>query len=135
MPFITPKTNWVDGDYFNLMPDYLRIKGNIEYLIALSKEMYPDYDAPVLKSAVITGYPDVSFFNNIVNATRAILNNCYFPPGAKSMRLYSSNGLGWSANELNAIEQNHLYLYQALTAQKSAIRKLVFKLGGNKIGS
>lgn len=38
MAWTTPKTNWVDGDYFNLNPDYNRIKGNIEYLIALSEE-------------------------------------------------------------------------------------------------
>lgn len=36
MAWVTPKTNWVDGDYFNINPDYNRIKGNIEYLLTLS---------------------------------------------------------------------------------------------------
>lgn len=135
MAWITPKTDWVDGDYFNINPDYNRIKGNIEYLIALSKEMYPEYTTPELESANITGYPTVSFFNNVVNATKAMLNNCFSPKGTKSMRVYSSNGVGWNAAELNAIEGNHLLLYQALTGQKSSIRRLEITLGGVKIGS
>ncbi len=135
MAWITPKTNWADGDYFNLNPDYNRIKGNIEYLIALSEEMYHEYTAPTMESADITGYPKVAFFNNVVNATKAILNNCFAPIGTKSMRVYSSNGVGWNAAELNAIEGNHLLLYQALTGQKSGIRKLQLTLGGANIGS
>lgn len=135
MAWIRPKTNWKDGDYFNIFPDYIRIKGNIEHLIFLSKEMYPEYSYPELKTVSITDYPDVSFFNNIVNATKAILNNCYSPSNIEPMRLYFANGLGFNANELNAIESNHLYLYNAFTAQKSAIKRLNFKLGGHKIGS
>lgn len=134
MAWITPKTNWVDGDYFNLNPDYNRIKGNIEFLIALSETMYPSYTAPTLETADITGYPRVSFFNNVVNATKAILSSCYSPVGIRSMRLYASNGVGWSASELNAIEGNHLLLYQAFQGQKSGIPHLQMKLGGRHIG-
>lgn len=135
MAWITPKTNWADGDYFNLNPDYNRIKGNIEYLIDLSKEMYPEYSSTELETADITGYPKAAFFNNIVNATKDILNNTFLPNGAKSIRVYSSNGVGWNAAELNAIENNHLLLYQALMGQKSGIRRLQMTLGGAKIGS
>lgn len=82
-----------------------------------------------------TGQYEVSFFNNVVNATKAILNNCFSPNGSQSMRVYSSNGVGWNADELNAIENNHLLLYKALTGQKSGIRRLQITLGGAKIGS
>lgn len=135
MAWTTPKTNWVDNDYFNINPDYNRIKGNIEYLVTLSKEMYADYPVPQLESVSISGYPTASFFNNVVNATKAILDNCYTPSGTKPMRIYSSNGVGWNAAELNAIEGNHLLLYQALTGQKSSIRRLQITLGGVNIGS
>ena len=135
MAWVTPKTNWVDGDYFNLNPDYERIKGNIEYLIALSKTMYADCSAPALETANITGYPRVSFFNNVVNATKAMLENCYSPSGTRSMRLYASNGVGWTASELNAIENNHLLLYRAFSGQKSGIPRLEMTLGGRNIGS
>ena len=134
MAWVTPKTDWVDGDYFNINPDYNRIKGNIEYLIALSKTMYADYSSPALETASITGYPRVSFFNNVVNATKAMLENCYSPSGIRSMRLYASNGVGWSASELNAIEGNHLLLYRAFHGQQAGIPHLEMKLGGMKIG-
>lgn len=135
MGWVTPKTNWINGDYFNLNPDYYRIKGNIEYLIELSKTMYADYSAPTMGSPTITEYPRVSFFNNVVNATKAILENCYTPPGSQSMKLYASNGEGWTADELNRIEGNHLFLYRAFNGQKSGIPKLEMKLGGKHFGS
>ena len=135
MAWITPKTDWTNGDRFNLDPDYNRIKGNIEYLVELSKTMYADYDTPALEEAIANGFPKVSFFNNVVDSTRAILTNCYFPVGAKSMRSYISNGIVWNADELNTIERNHLLLYNALTQQKSVIRRLQITLGGVKLGS
>ena len=134
MAWITPKTNWINGDRFNLDPDYNRIKGNIEYLIELSKTIYPDYDTPALETADVTGYPKVSFFNNVVNSTKAILSNCYSPVGARDMRTYISNGVVWNASELNIIEYNHLLLYRALTGQKQGIRRLQFTLGGANYG-
>ena len=134
MAWVTPKTNWVNGDRFNIDPDYNRIKGNIEYLIALSKTMYLDYDTPSLETANINGFPKVSFFNNVVDSTKAILSNCYSPVGARDMRSYISNGIVWNASELNAIENNHLLLYKALTGQKSGIRRLHITLGGAKYG-
>ena len=135
MAWTTPKTNWVDGDRFNLEPDYNQIKGNIEYLIALSKEIYPNYSTPSLEIASMIGYPKASFFNNVVDATRAILTNCYSPPGTRAMRSYAGNGAVWNAAELNAIEGNHQLLYNALTGQKTSIRRLQFTLGGVKLGS
>lgn len=135
MAWTTPKTNWVDGDYFNLDPDYNRIKGNIEYLIALSEEMYPEYPSPGLESADIMGYPTISFFNNVVNATRAIMTYCYTPIGARGMRVYTDNGVGWSASELNAIEENHRLLYDVLTRQKANLHRLPITLGGVRIGN
>lgn len=135
MTWIEPKTNWVNDDYFNLDPDYTRIKGNIEYLIALSKEMYPEYPYPVLELADIMGYPTASFFNNVVNATMSIMTYCYTPIGAKSMRGYTSNGVAWNASDLNAIEENHRLLYDVLTRQKASLNRLPITLGGVTIGN
>lgn len=135
MAWVTPKTNWVDGDRFNLYPDYSRIKGNIEYLIDLSQTLYQDYDTPTLESPTTMDFPKASFFNNVVDATTAIISNCYSPPGVKYMRSYTSNGRVWSADDLNTIERNHLLLYEAFTAQKSSIRRLEYTLGGVNIGS
>lgn len=135
MAWVTPKTNWVNGDRFNIDPDYDRIKGNIEYLVELSKNLYPDYRTPSLETVVTRGFPKVSFFNNVVDSTKAILSNCYSPTGVKPMRSYISNGIVWDADELNAIEGNHLLLYNAFTRQKSVIPELQITLGGVRIGS
>ena len=135
MAWIEPKTNWVNGDYFNLDPDYSRIKGNIEYLIALSEEMYPAYSFPKLETFDIMGYPTALFFNNVVKATQSIMTHCYTPIGAKSMRSYSSNDTGWNASELNAIEENHRLLYDVLMRQKASRRRLPITLGGVTIGN
>lgn len=135
MAWITPKTNWIDGEYFNLNPDYERIKGNIEYLIEISKEIYPDYSTAPLETVNIDGYPTVAFFNRVVGATRTILSNCYSPRGTRSMRTYQANGIAWNAAELNAIENNHLLLYHALRGQKECLPRLQITLGGVKIGS
>lgn len=135
MEWVTPKINWVNGDRFNIDPDYNRIKGNIEYLIELSKTIYLDYDTPNLETVSVNGFPKVSFFNNVVDSTKAILSNCYSPKGTRDMRSYFSNGVVWDASELNAIESNHLLLYNALTQQKSSIPKLQITLGGVRIGS
>lgn len=134
MAWTPPKTNWVDGDVFSLDPDYKRIKGNIEYLIALSEEMYSKYTDIELVSADIV-YPKVDFFNNVVGTTQAMLSHCFSPVGSKSMRKYSSNGVAWNATELNAIENNHQLLYDAFTAQKSVLPRLQITLGGVKLGS
>lgn len=134
MAWVTPKTNWVNGDHFNLDPDYTRIKGNLEHLVELSKTLYRDYDTPILGEHTTSDFPKVSFFNNVVDTTKAILSNCYSPVGAKTMRSYSSNGIVWNADDLNAIERNHLLLYDAFTMQKSSIRRLEYTLGGVHFG-
>ncbi len=135
MAWVTPKTNWVNGDRFNIDPDYNRIKGNIEYLIELSKTIYADYETPLLETVSIDGFPKVSFFNHVVEATQAMLSNCYFPDGAWSMRTYTPNGVVWNARDLNDIENNHLLLYRAFSGQKNGIRRLQFTLGGANFGS
>ena len=135
MAWIQPKTNWVDGDYFNLDPDYNRIKGNIEYLITLSEEMYSEHTSPELGTYDTTGYPTFKFFADIVNATNAMLTYCYRPNGAESMRKLDGNSIVWNAAELNAIENNHLLLYEAFHLQKSSLRRLQITLGGIKIGT
>ena len=112
-------------------PDYNRIKGNIEWLIEFAESLYGSFEAPELESATTSTIPYLSFFNNIVEATSAILDNCLTPQGARPMRLYSENGLGFSAEELNAIETNHLLLYQALPEVRNGLTKLSFKLGGS----
>ena len=135
MAWVTPKTSWVDGEYFNRDPDYERIKGNIEYLVELSKELYPDYPHASLNNLIVGEYPTATSFAAVYSLTYRILVACYTPKGAQPMRTGSTNAVFWNAAELNAIEGNHLRLYQALTGQKEGIRRLQYTLGGANFGS
>lgn len=132
--WITPKINWTDEDYFNLNPDYTRIKGNIEHLFELSKELYIEYQMVNLGSYLISDYPTVGFFNNVIQSTYDILNKTYKPTTSGYMRYYESNQRAWNADELNVIEENHLRLYECFIEQKDALRKIEFELGGNEFG-
>ena len=135
MAWVTPKTNWVNGEYFNYSPDYERIKGNIEYLIELSKEIYPDYAHAPLDNLIVGEFPTTMNFTSIITLTRRIMEACYSPKGTLTMRSVVANAEFWNAAELNAIEGNHLRIYQALTGQKEGIRRLSYTLGGAKFGS
>lgn len=130
MNWVQPKTDWKNGDFFNINPDYQRIKGNIELLVAMSKEIYGDYPTITLKTVTINDYPTASFFNDIVNAINSMLDNCYRPLNTRSMRLYSSNGVGWDADDLNNIESNILNLYIVFKSLYEDRRRLEFVLGG-----
>ena len=119
MIWITPKTNWVEKDYFNLT-DYNRIKGNIEYLA--DKVNYSSN----LETATIETVPTASFFNKIVTETNAlyisITNNSY-----DFNKVYEANDVAFTAADLNTIETYHWISYQVLNN-----KRLAFKLGGVK---
>ena len=116
MGWTTPKTNWVNNEYFNITPDYDRIKGNLDYLHELAEGMYWGIGYVSLPKFTTSDYPTESFFNDIVNATQALIDNFVKPAGVQAMRSYTGNGRAWNADDLNAIEGNHLLLYQALQA-------------------
>lgn len=130
MSWVQPKTNWVDGEYFNVDPDYNRIKGNIEHLIALSQQVYPAYETADMQTATVATVPKVSFFNNVVDNTQAILEHGYQPNGSQDMVRYEQNQRVWNAHELNIIENNHLLLYNCFNSIIAGIKHIEFTLGG-----
>jgi len=135
MSWVTPKTTWTSapGQAFNNDPDYLRIKGNIEYLYDLGTELYTTFGITEMEE-ITEGtiyYPKSEFFNNIVNNINAIKNNTFNSDGYSYMRSYVGNGAIWNYEELNVIENNILILYYILQYQKNILPKLSFKLGGD----
>lgn len=130
-----PKTNWKNGDYFNLSPDYQRIKGNIEYLHEISLLLYPYYKIYELAMYMIDQFPRADFFNSIVYDTDLInsntlgKNNLLF----KTMKTYTSNGLIWNKDDLNTIEENLKMLYEELKLKHyDNVPRLSIKLGAKK---
>lgn len=101
MAWVEPKTNWKNGDAFNLSPDYDRIKENIEYLQRLYR-----VQGTSLGTFTLSDIPLVSFFNDIVINTELISP---YP----TLRHYSTGGCVWGAKDLNDIEGIHLYAYTA----------------------
>lgn len=130
-----PKTNWKNGDYFNLSPDYQRIKGNIEYLYDISLLLFPLYKIYELGMYTIDQFPRADFFNTIVYDTDLInkgtLNKSN--PTFKSMRTYVPNGLIWGKDDLNIIEENLEMLYKELKIKRyDNVPKLPIVLGAKK---
>ena len=129
MAWVSPKTNWENGDYFNLDPDYNRIKGNIEYLVTTGKALYGSFSSPALETPTINQYPKATFFNKIFAAIETLLTNCTQPDGVHSFAKieYTGNGRVWDATMLNDIE-NTLRLLKAafdLKASQATIDELL----------
>ena len=47
MAWVTPKTNWVDGDYYNA-EDIERISGNLNHVISMAGSIFPDTEIAFL---------------------------------------------------------------------------------------
>lgn len=132
MSWITPKTNWKPTDYFNLDPDYNRIKGNIEYLFEYSKKLYVPPDIIPMGEYNFSDDPYVEFFNNIVDNTKNLADGTFVPDGFYDMPRYTENNKIWTENELNAIEKNQEMLYNSYKGQFNLLPMLEFELGGTE---
>lgn len=124
-----PKTNWVTGDYFNIDPDYKRIKGNIEYLTELAQTIYVQWNNTKLSDVTIGYIPLVDFFNNVVKATQEIIDYTK-TGGTADMPMYVANDRAWNSTELNNIEKNHLILHTSILNQRDVLKRISFKLNG-----
>jgi|BioPla2DNA2_1021312.scaffolds.fasta_scaffold14384_2 hypothetical protein len=126
-----PKTNWsgASDEFFNVQPDYQRIKGNIEYLYELSLKLFPTYTIYELENVTYKSIPYVDFFNNIVYNIDLIANNSVRPLGYQTMRTYSENMSIWSYKDLNIIENNIKVLKDELQKRYDMLNQLPVMLG------
>lgn len=127
--WIEPKINWKATDYFNLDPDYNRIKGNIEYMKELSNKMYSDFPLIEMGAFTIQDMPFDTFLNNIVDNVSQLESNLYKPPDNAEMKRYKGGEVGWNADELNIIEGNILRLYNAIMGQWNCLQKMPCLMG------
>lgn len=129
MSWITPKTDWKETDYFNLDPDYARIKGNIQYIKDFSLKMYKDFPLIDMEEFTIDGFPADTFLNSIVDNVTRLETNLFKPPGDQPMNRYTPGQVGWNAAELNIIESNILRLHDAMVGQWNCIPQMAFTMG------
>lgn len=127
--WIEPKINWKATDYFNLDPDYNRIKGNIQYIKELSNKMYSDFPLIEMGAFTIQDIPVDTFLNNIVDNVSKLESNLYKPPDNPKMKRYKGGEVGWNADELNIIEGNILRLYNAIMGQWNCLKQMPCLMG------
>lgn len=114
-----PKTDWVDGDYFNVDPDYLRIQGNILYLIQIGEAKFPLITVRVNPPSdySVNDVPTPEFFNTIVTDIVELLS--IVDSSATTILSdiqYEDNGTAWNAEVLNEIEYQTGYIKGVIEA-------------------
>lgn len=124
-----PKTTWVNGDYFNLDPDYARIRGNILYVKSIAESLYRTIALHDMPEYTIDQYAGKEFLNNIVENVQRIADNVILPAAPDEMPLYVGNAPGWTAEDLNRIERNLLDMKTALTEQFNIAPKMEMLMG------
>ena len=109
MIWTEPKTNWTGAkdEYFNIVPDYQRIKGNIEYLGEYLKEIgFDSSNLYAMENVTLESVPKQTFFNNIVYNIDILKSYIGTPLNYQNMRTYVSKGSAWNYQDLNIIEKN-----------------------------
>lgn len=129
--YIEPKTDWTGSkdEFFNVSPDYQRIKGNIEYLHSLAVQLFPSFNLYMMEDVTFKSIPYVDFFNNIVYNIDLLANRTKRPIGYQLMRTYSENQSIWSHRDLNIIESNIKLLYGMLKPRYDLLNSLPIRLG------
>jgi hypothetical protein len=125
-----PKTDWKNGEYFNLDVDYARIKGNILYIAEFAEKLNKTFNVE-LSEYTIEELPYEEFFNNIVYAVEEIEKA--YPIVYDDMRNYQENNVIWDENDLNTIEKNTKKVYNLLIGERNCISKLDFMLGVDEL--
>ena len=125
----TPKTDWKDGDYFNLTPDYERIKGNILYIQEFSAKINAAVKLGDMGEYDVTQYPLAEFLNVIARNVQDLSDSMFLVEPTADMPMHVGNGPGWTAAELNDIEKNLLNMHDELNRQYALIPRLDIKMG------
>lgn len=128
------KTDWKYGDIFNLAPDYIRIKGNIEAVKAKAAQLYKLFYTPKLQNQMMFDIPNEIFFNSIEQSVEIIANKTFRREGFQDARLYFPNAAIWTFDDLNRIESNLQTLWADLISAEQNRQILALSLGGVVLG-
>ena len=128
MAWVTPKTNWVAGDYFNAS-DYNRIKNNLAHLRDMAIALYPTFDIlPVSNDKSIGDFFYVDEINamemNLETINTHTMNQDYGTTPS-----YADNDRMPRYVEFNRLESATLSLYSLLTNQKEGQHHFEWNFG------
>lgn len=124
-----PKTNWVSTDYVNYS-DYNRIKNNIEYLLELSLELFPDFtfeDMGEDKNSY-SQYPYADEFTALENNLESLRQNTFLFDNSGSKEWYDNMATP-TYEDFNRLESACLSFKNGLDITKENKRKLSFRCG------
>ena len=127
-----PKTDWTSEDFFNV-EDYNRIRGNIEVIRVLVKELYVSFHLDdISEEKTYRDYIYADEINAIEQNLEAICKNAY-PFDIGERKVYYPNQPATDWKEYNRIESACLVIYKNLMGQKAGKTRLAITLGGGKI--
>lgn len=130
--FSTPNTNWREYSYFS-HTDYNRIKNNIQYLIDLSFELFPEYEYEDMgNDKTYSDFPYADEFN-LIELNLKLLHDKSFgfvKYTFSDMKNWYPNQQTPSYEDMNRYEQMTVDYYNGL----NSIKKNKNKLGDIKLG-
>lgn len=132
MAWLTPKTNWIITDRFNIQ-DYNRIKGNLEYLHERAERLHHKFSIRNMGS----DKADYSVFFyadefNLFEENLDIINQSVFMKNYGQSQSFFDNGPFIRWDELNRIESAVLEMNSILDRQEAGLKRLAFRLGNMK---
>ena len=131
MAWIEPKTDWVASDFVN-SEDYNRIIGNIAYLRAYLADLYSQLTEVSLGEEKTFESLIYAREINAIETALETLNLETYKFDIGETKEYMANARTLDFVELNRIESAILLLYKTMVAQKEALPRLAFRLGGQK---
>lgn len=124
-----PKTDWQRSDYFDLDPDYRRIRGNMLELHRRAKQLYSDFALPETVEYSIEQLPYLELFEGVEQSLAQLCAGT-LARGWYSTRQLRENAPVWDWRDLNRIETIQRQLERDLCAAKRGRTPLQFRMGG-----
>lgn len=132
MSWITPKTDWVASDRFNIT-DYNRIRNNISFLHEEAVKVFGGFNIEDMGEDIstYTAMWDYQMFNAIEDNID-ILNEHMLKESYGAKKTYYENGVFINYEELNRIESASLRMYEIINGWYEGLYKLEFTVGRPK---
>jgi hypothetical protein len=125
-----PKTNWKEGDFFNI-EDYNRIKGNLNEIRSQALLLWPDFTFEEMGSDKT--YQDYGFYADEINRFEVNVDNVCagtypFKVGIRQTFYDNQPFIDWK--ELNRIEEACRLIYSNIQSRYNGRRTLSFTMNG-----
>ena len=125
-----PKTNWKEGDFFNI-EDYNRIKGNLNEIRSQALLLWPDFTFEEMGSDKT--YQDYGFYADEINRFEENVDNVCagtypFKVGIRQTFYDNQPFIDWK--ELNRIEEACRLIYSNIQSRYNGRRTLSFTMNG-----